>query len=122
MLALEGAVHDGDVDEAERWRDVLVRFTVAEAQLAVAQFERFDPSRGRTVSLAREQAALSKALAREPKTDAARLRQLELMLERGEEAEVLEALQQLPAGRLSSIRGELLRVRAYLARGDERRA
>ncbi len=122
MLALEDGVHDGDVDDAERWRDALVRYQAAEAQLAVAQFERFDPSRGRTVSLAREQAALAKALAREPATDAARLRQLELMLERGEEAEVLEVLQKLPKARLRTIRGELLRVRAYLARGDERRA
>ncbi|MBL8946372.1 MAG: hypothetical protein JNK45_24615 [Myxococcales bacterium] len=121
MLALEDAIHDGDVDEAERQRDALARFEgLAEANFAIGQFERFDPSRGRTVSLAREQAALDRALKRDPRAAAARLRQYELMLERGEHAEVIDALASKDAA-LPGLRGELLRARAYLQAGDERR-
>lgn len=121
MLALEDAIHDGDVDDAERERDALQRFdAVAEAAFAIGQFERFDPSRGRTVSLAREQAALTRALERDPKTAGARLRQYELMLERGEHTEVIDAIAD-PGGAIPGLRGELLRARAYLQAGDERR-
>ncbi len=121
MLALEDAIHDGDVDEAERQRDALGRFDkMAESSFAVGQFERFDPSRGRTVSLAREQTALNRALDRDPRAAAARLRQYELMLERGEHAEVIEALGS-KGGSLPGLRGELLTARAFLQAGDERR-
>ncbi|MBK8237647.1 MAG: tetratricopeptide repeat protein [Deltaproteobacteria bacterium] len=119
MLQLDDAIHDGDVDDAERLRDRLDRRKrSADAAWSVAQFERFDPTRGRTVSLAREQAALATALRLDPKLAIARLRQLELQLERGEVAEVVEAIED-PAQVLPGLRGELLKARAHLTRGDE---
>lgn len=121
MLALEDAINDGDVDEAERQRDALQQWNrTAESGFVTGQFERFDPSRGRTVSLAREQAALGRALQRDRKAAAARLRKYELMLERGEHTEVIDALGD-PGGKLPGLRGELLAARAFLAAGDERR-
>lgn len=123
MLAAEDAIGDGDVDAAELQIDRLAQMPVAaEGQLVIAMFERFDPSRGRTVSAAREQAALQRALATDPASDAARLRTLELMLERGEDSEAEATLDKLPAARLHSVSGELLRFRVHLQRGDERRA
>jgi tetratricopeptide (TPR) repeat protein len=123
LLALKHALSVGDVDAAEVQSEVLARRKApAEAHLTRALFERFDPTRGRTVSLARERAALQAALKRDPKLDAARLRALGRMLERGEEAEVEEALRKLPKDRMRSVEGELFRVRAALARGDEARA
>ncbi len=122
MLALEDAIHDGDVDAAERRRDALTKYEgSAEASFAVGQFERFDPSRGRSVSLAREQAALGRARKRDRQAAAARLRQYELMLERGEQTEVIEALGREQGG-VPGLRGDLLRARAYLQAGDEGRA
>ncbi len=119
MLALDDAIHDGDVDEAEVLRDRLEpRRDLAEAAWAVALFERFDPTRGRTVSLAREQAALQRALDADGRLAAARLRLLELQLERGDVTEVVATLED-EAAVLPGLRGLLLRARAYLARGDE---
>ncbi|MBX7083241.1 MAG: tetratricopeptide repeat protein [Nannocystaceae bacterium] len=119
MLALDDAIHDGDVDTAEVLRDELEpRRSSAEAAWAVALFERFDPTRGRTVSLAREQAALQRAIDLDGRLAAARLRLLELQLERGDVTEVVTTLEDR-ATVLPGLRGLLLRARAYLARGDE---
>lgn len=123
LLALKHALSVGDVDAAEVQAGVLARRKApAEAHLVRALFERFDPTRGRTISLARERAALQAALERDPKLDAARLRALTRMLERGEDAEVEEALARLGKDRMRTVEGELFRVRAALARGDEARA
>lgn len=121
MLGLDEAISNGDVDAAERQRDALQAWDKSAAiHLATAQFERFDPSRGRTVSLAREQAALAHALQRDPTASAARLRQYELRLERGEHAEVIDDLED-KAKSIPGLRGDLLRARAYLQASDERR-
>ena len=122
-LALDAALADGDSDRAESlaWQlRTAKRF--GEGKLGIARFEREDPSRGRTVSAAREQTALEAALAIDPRMDAARLRLLEIQLGRGEDAEVVEALGGLPKGSLHQIQGELLRFRAHRARGDELQA
>jgi tetratricopeptide (TPR) repeat protein len=121
VLGLDEAIANGDVDAAETRRDALAKWDRSSAvHLAIAQFERFDPSRGRTVSLSREQAALARAVDRDPKTAAARLRQYELRLERGEHAEVIEELDD-PKTSVPGVRGDLLRARAYLQASDERR-
>ncbi|HGG57971.1 MAG TPA: tetratricopeptide repeat protein, partial [Nannocystis exedens] len=121
VLAASDAIVDGDSDRAERWLGDLERYapSFAEAQVMSARFEARDPSRDSTTSAARERQALEAALALDPSIEAARVRLLDLGLNRGEIAEVLKALQDRPKGTLDHISGDLLRFRAYLARGSE---
>ncbi len=122
-LAVEDALADGDTDTAERRVAGLAdaeRF--APGLFVRARFERADPSRGRTVSVSREVEALERALEVDPAADAVHLRLLELRRDRGEEAEVLRALEELPPGRLDGVDGQLLRFSMYLSQGDEHQA
>jgi cellulose synthase operon protein C len=120
LLAVDGALSDGDSDRAEQLVDRLARHQqFPHGHWARARFERADPSRGATVSAAREQAAIDTALELDPALDDARLRLYELMLARGDDADVLEALASMPKGRLRGMSGDLLRYRAHRSRGDE---
>ncbi len=121
VLAASDAIVDGDSDRAERWLADLDRYApnFAEAQVMSARFEARDPTRDATTSAARERQALEAALALDPSLEAARVRLLELGLNRGETAEVLKSLEERPKGTLDHISGDLLRYRAYLARGSE---
>lgn len=119
-LAVEDALADGDSDLAERRVGALGRAErFAEGHWIRARFERADPSRGRTVSLAREVEQLEQALELDLTLDAVRLRLYDIKRERGEEAEVERILQALPPERLRSIDGELLRFSVLLAHGNE---
>ncbi len=119
-LAVEDALADGDSDHAERQ---LSRLSAAErfpqGHWMRARFERGDPSRGRTVSLSREVEALEDALALDPKLDEVQLRMLAIQRERGEDAEVEQALRAMPDEQLASIDGLLLRFSVFLAQGNE---
>jgi tetratricopeptide (TPR) repeat protein/transglutaminase-like putative cysteine protease len=119
-LAVEDALADGDSDTAERRVGALARADrFAEGHFMRARFERADPSRGRTVSLAREVEALERALELAPELDAVRLRLYETKRDRGEEDEVERILRTLPKGRLRSLDGELLRFSVLLGHGNE---
>jgi cellulose synthase operon protein C len=119
-LAVDDALADGDSDRAEREVGALSRADrFAEGHAIEARFERADPSRGRTVSLAREVEQLERALELDPTLDAVRLRLYEIKRERGEDDEVERLLRTLPAGRLGSVDGELLRFSVFLAQGNE---
>mgnify|MGYP002619842990 CR=1 FL=1 len=119
-LAVDDALVDGDSDRAELTVDRLRPFArFAHGHWMRARFERADPTRGSTVSAAREQAAIEVALQLDPALDDARLRLYELMLGRGDDGEVLEALDSLPKGRLQGLAGDLLRYRAHRSRGEE---
>jgi tetratricopeptide (TPR) repeat protein len=91
----------------------------AEGHLVVAAFEVGDPTRERAASTARQRAAIEKALALDPGLTRARVRLLELGIERGETSEVLDAIEALGPKALRDVSGELLRVAAYTARGNE---
>lgn len=122
-LAVEDALADGDSDEAERRLGALrqaERF--AQGHWLQARFERADPSRGRTVSLSREVEALERALQLDPRQDEVLLRLLEIQRERGEDAEVEQALRELGEGQLDGIDGLLLRFSVFLAQGNEYQA
>lgn len=118
------ALADGDTDRAETAARALSlgydRF--AEGSMFVAAFEADDPSRERTASKARQRRALEQAVELDPALDRARVRLLEMSLERGELAEVIEALEAMAPGELRGVEGELLRFRAYMARGNEHAA
>ena len=119
-FGLADALADGDYDAAEgRARALAVAPTFPEGQVLIAAFEADDPSRERTASAARERRALERALAGDPALDRARIRLLEVGLDRGDVADVLEELEALPAGALDHLAGHLVRYRAYLARGSE---
>jgi len=121
LLAVADALADGDSDRAERWLRQLDRYgpRFAEAKVMSARFEGNDPTRDSTTSAARERQALEASLELDASVEAARVRLLELGLNRGEIAEVLNALQERPKGTLEHVPGDLLRFRAYLARGSE---
>ncbi len=122
-LAVEGALAVGNADLAERLQPALRRApNFAEGALVRARFERSDPSRSATMSASREQAALEQAIELRADLDAARLRLLELMLDRGDDAQALDTIESLDDGRLDAVRGELLRHRIYRARGNEHMA
>lgn len=122
-LAVEDALADGDSDRAERELSGLRRAErFAEGQWMQARFERADPSRGRTVSMAREVEALERALELDPTLDAVRLRLLETKRDRGEDDEVEQLLRALPKERLRGVDGELMRFSVFLSQGDEHRA
>jgi len=118
-LGIEDALADGDVDRAEGLARGFAGSRFAEAAMLVADIEHLDRSRGKTASAARERQSLERALQNAPDVDAARLRLLELSLERGEQVEVVQQLEHLPANRLSGVEGQLLRWQAYNARGFE---
>ncbi len=121
LLAVADALADGDSDRAERWLRQLDRYgpRFAEAKVMSARFEGNDPTRDSTTSAARERQALEASLELDPSVEAARVRLLELGLNRGEITEVLNALQERPKGTLEHVPGDLLRFRAYLARSSE---
>jgi cellulose synthase operon protein C len=119
-LAVEDALADGDSDLAERRVGALARAErFAEGHWIRARFERADPSRGRSISMAREVDRLVRALELDPTLDAARLRLLATKRERGEEDEVERILRTMPEDRLRGIDGELLRFSVLLAHGNE---
>lgn len=118
-MELDRALADRRSDDAEFVSLQLAAFPrFGEGHLLRARFERADPSRPQTVSAAREQKALRAALAVAPELDAARMRWLELRLERGETNEVVVALDEHPEA-LAGIPGELFRFRAQRAKGNE---
>lgn len=120
-LAAADALADGDTDAAERYTGNLQAYgpDFPEGQLLIAAFEIADPSRERTASTSRQREAIEEALALDAKLDRARVRLLELDLEKGEVQGVLDALAALPDGALRHVSGELVRFAAYLARGNE---
>ncbi|MCA9655103.1 MAG: hypothetical protein H6712_07275 [Myxococcales bacterium] len=119
-LAVDDALAEGDSDRAERRVPELTQVEAfAEGHAMRARFERADPSRGRTVSLSREVEALERALELDPRLDRVRLRLLDIQLDRGEDAEVEQALLELPKGQLAGVDGELLRFNVFLAQGNE---
>jgi tetratricopeptide (TPR) repeat protein len=119
-LAIDAALADGDSDWAEQILPLLDEAPAfAEGHLIKARFERDDPTRSPTISGAREQSTLEAALKLQPDLDGARLRLLEIMLARGDDAEAIAALEKLPKGAMRDLRGELLRFEAYRARGNE---
>mgnify|MGYP002777825739 CR=1 FL=1 len=120
-LAAADALADGDTDAAERYTGNLQAYgpDFPEGQLLIAAFEIADPSRERTASTSRQREAIEEALQLDPKLDRARVRLLELDLEKGEVQGVLDALAALPEGALRHVPGELVRFSAYLARGNE---
>lgn len=110
VLEIDDALAEGDSDRAERQLFTLGKAKrFADGFRTRARFERADPSRGRTVSAAREQKALQTALKLDPSLDSARLRLLRLALERGEDQDVADDLEALPPDRLRSVDGEMLR-------------
>lgn len=121
---LADALAQGDSDRAEEEAHAIKAQApkFADAHILVAAFEIEDPSRERTASAARQRAALEYALNLDNSLDSARIRLLEMDLERSEVAEVLEQLRGLPKGSLDHVQGELLRFRALLAAGDEHAA
>jgi len=117
--ALDDALADGDTDRAETLAAELLDARFGEAHVLLADFERADPTRGRGASGAREQQRLEQALVIDPSLERARLRRLRQDLGRGSVAEVIAALEGMPADRLDSLDGQLLRFEAYLERGSE---
>ncbi len=120
-LAAADAMADGNSDDAEGFTRALRQKgpEFAEGHLLRAAFEIGDPSRERGASVARQRAAIERALAIAPELDQGRVRLLEMGLERGETTEVIEALDALPPDALTHVAGELLRYHAYMARGNE---
>lgn len=121
LLAATDAMADGDTDNAEGYTRALVHAgpDFAEGYLVVAAFEIGDPTRERANSTSRQRAAIERALALDPSLSRARVRLLELGLERGESSEVLDAIEALGDKALRDVSGELLRYAAYTARGNE---
>ena len=121
LLAASDAMADGNTDDAEGFTRALTQTgpEFAEGQLVVAAFEVGDPTRERAASTARQRVAIEKALALDPGLTRARVRLLELGIERGETSEVLDAIEALGPKALRDVSGELLRVAAYTARGNE---
>lgn len=127
FLALDEALSDGDSDRAELLATELQieGESFAEGHLLLADFEHRDPTRGKTSSAARQQASLERSLEIDPSLGRAQLSLLSLRLARGDVAEVVEALEQIPADSFAPT-GELLlamlRFEAYRARGSDYQA
>jgi len=120
FLAIEEALEANDSDEAETLSRRLEHYPrFAEGRWLRGRVELADPSRPKTISAAREQRALEDALALAPDLEGARLRSLEIMLERGDEKEVSVALDEAPASALRGLDGELFRFRTHRALGNE---
>jgi tetratricopeptide (TPR) repeat protein len=124
MLRLDDALADGDTYVAEQAASRLAELAPnwPEGNLLRADFENIEPSRGKTNSAAREQAALEAALGADPSLDRARLRLLAMALERGELTEVVQQFEAFDAEErptLGGIEGQLLRFETYRARGNE---
>ena len=127
FLALDQALADGDTDRAEELADSLKIESdgFAEAHLLLADFEYRDPTRGKTVSATRQQAELERSLELDASLGRAHLSMLSLRLERGDVAEVVEALEAIPPDTYAPT-GEvllsMLRFEAYRARGSDAQA
>ncbi|PRQ07274.1 hypothetical protein [Enhygromyxa salina] len=124
FLALDDALADGDTDRAEQVASSLrlVSQGFADAHLILADFERRDPSRGKTSSGTRQQAELETALGLDPSLGRAQLSLLSMRLDRGEVAEVVEALEDIPDDAVSgagSLLLSMLRFDAYRRRGSD---
>lgn len=121
FLAASDAMADGNTDDAEGYTRALRKLgpDFAEGHMLIAAFEVGDPTRERAASTARQRAAIERALALDPGLERARVRLLELGLERGETSEVLDALAALGPDALRHVPGELLRFQAFLTRGNE---
>jgi len=121
FLAASDAMADSNSDQAEGFIKALrqVGPSFAEGQLLIAAFEAGDPTRERGASTARQRAAIERAVAIDPGLARARVRLLELTLERGETSEVIDALAALGDQALRNVPGELLRHSAFLARSNE---
>lgn len=123
-LALNDALADGDTDRAEQIAPSLRAQSqgFADAHLVLADFERRDPSRGKTSSGTRQQAELESALALDPSLARARFSLLSLRLDRGEVVEVVEALEAIPEDAVSGAGAlllSMLRFDAYRRRGSD---
>ena len=120
-LAAADALAEGDSDAAERYTGNLQAYgpDFPEGQVLVAAFEIADPSRERTASTSRQREAIEEALRLAPDLDRARVRLLELDLEKNEISEVEAALAALPEKALRHVPGELVRFATYLGRGNE---
>src|SRR5690606_1277763 len=90
-----------------------------EGQVMVAAFEIGDPSRERAASTSRQREAIEEALRLDPGLERARVRLLELDLEKNEVSDVEAALAALPDTAMRHVPGELVRFAAHLARGNE---
>jgi tetratricopeptide (TPR) repeat protein len=127
FLALDEALSDGDSDRAELLASTLELEgeSFPEGHLLLADFEYRDPTRGKTSSAARQQAELERAVALDPSLGRAQLSLLSLRLDRGDVAEVVEALEAIPANSFAPA-GELLlamlRFEAYRTRGSDYQA
>ena len=127
FLALEDALADADTDRAEELaailRDQAEGF--ADGHQLLADFELRDPSRGKTSSAARQQAELEQAVALDPSLIRPELALLSMRLDRGDVAEVLEALEAVPSDRVigaGAVLLEMLRYDAYRRRGSDYQA
>lgn len=120
-LAASDALAEGNSDDAEGFTRALRRLgpDFAEGHMLAAAFEIADPSRERAASTSRQRAAIERALALDPGLERARVRLLELGLERGETSEVIDALAGLGPDAMQHVPGELLRYQAFLSRGNE---
>lgn len=126
-LALDDALADVDSDRSETLAGEMRELEgegeggpgFSEAYLLLADFENADPSRGRSASGAREEEALRRAIAVDPRSDRARLRLFQRALERGESQEVINEVEELPPDRLAGLYGQLFRFDAYSAAGSE---
>lgn len=123
-LALDEALILDDTDAAEGFAQALSDrdfegLAFPDAHLLLAQFERRDPSRGKSSSGVRQQTQLERALELDPGLKRAHLQLLEQRLNRGESAEVVEAFEDLEHTGNDSLLLALLRYEAYRAEGSD---
>jgi cellulose synthase operon protein C len=127
FLALDDALADADTDRAEQLAADLRRQAerFADGHQLLADFELRDPSRGKTSSATRQQRELAAAVALDPKLVRPELALLSMRLDRGEVAEVVEALEAIPRDRVigsGTVMLEMLRFQAYRRRGSDYQA
>ena len=119
-LAMDVALSDGDTDSAEQLLQGLDEADAFSLGWTMrAKFERNDPSRPRTNSASREQAALEAALERDPQLQSARRGLLQILMRRGDDTEASAMLAEVPEGALRTVEGELLRHQIRRAAGEE---
>lgn len=129
MLALDEELAEGDSDGAEQVASHLRKGASlvplsAEAQLLLADFENMDPTRARTSSGAREQAALEAAVERDAQLWRAHLRLAQIALARQDAADALARIDAFAdkgqgASAMAGHEAQLLRFAAYRAKNNE---